>query len=130
MGIPVSFYFPNRPQWIKVSLMNQSHSTPPAPTPGDEPWQTKEVLEHAKHDLQARLSDVREAAAHTVHGVRATATTTAAVARDGYQALRHDAVSHFSSYREELEYHIRQEPLKAVGLAALAGLVVGLLSRR
>lgn len=97
---------------------------------GDPGWQTKEVLEHAKHDLQARLSDVREAAAHAVQGVRATANSTAAVARDGYQALRHDAVTHFGSYREEIEYHIRQEPLKAVGLAALAGLVVGLLARR
>lgn len=110
--------------------MNQRHPTPPASAPGDEPWQTKEVLEHARQDLQARFSDVCEAATHTVHGVRATAATTAAVARDGYQALQHDAVSHFSSYREELEYHIRQEPLKAVGLAALAGLVVGLITRR
>lgn len=111
--------------------MNDSQSTPPAGAAAtDEPWQTKEVLEHAKHDLQARLSDVRDAAAHTVHGVRATATTTAAAARDGYQAMRHDAATHFISYRDEIEYHIRQEPLKAVGLAALAGLVVGLIARR
>jgi ElaB/YqjD/DUF883 family membrane-anchored ribosome-binding protein len=110
--------------------MNQPHSVPPASTSGDEPWQTREVMEQAKHDLQARLSDVREAAAHTAQGVRATAATTATAARDGYHALRHDAVSHFSSYREELEYHIRREPLKAIGLAALTGLVVGLLRRR
>jgi ElaB/YqjD/DUF883 family membrane-anchored ribosome-binding protein len=111
--------------------MNHSHSDPLAGSAvPEEPWQTKEVLEHAKHDLQARLSDVREAAAHTVHGVRATASTTAAAARDGYQAMRHDAVIHFSSYREEIEHHIRQEPLKSVGLAALAGVVVGLLARR
>jgi ElaB/YqjD/DUF883 family membrane-anchored ribosome-binding protein len=110
--------------------MSQSHSTPPASAGGDEPWQTKEVLDHAKQDLQARLSEVRDAAAHAVHEVRATASTTAAVARDGYQAMRHDAAVHFTSYRAEIEHHIRQEPLKAVGLAALAGLVVGLLSRR
>jgi len=100
------------------------------PAGHDSSWQTKDVLEHAKHDLQARLTDVREAAAHTVEGVRATASTTAAVAREGYEALRHDAVSHFGSYREEIEHHIRQEPIKAVGLAALAGLVVGLMARR
>lgn len=111
--------------------MNRDHSAPAAvPSSPDDSWQTKEVLEHAKHDLQARLSDVREAATHTVHGVRATAATTAAVARDGYEALRHDAVTHFSSYREELAYHIRREPLKAVGLAALTGVVLGLLARR
>jgi ElaB/YqjD/DUF883 family membrane-anchored ribosome-binding protein len=110
--------------------MSRPNPTPSSSAGGDEPWQTKEVLEHAKHEIQARLADVRDAAAHAVDGVRATATSTATVARDGYQALRHDAVSHFGSYREELEYHIRQEPLKAVGLAALAGLVVGLLSRR
>lgn len=111
--------------------MNRDHSAASAvPASPDDSWQTKEVLEHAKQDLQARLSDVREAASHAVDEVRATASTTAAAARDGYQALRHDAVVHFSSYREELAYHIRQEPLKAVGLAALTGVVIGLLARR
>lgn len=107
--------------------MSHHHAATP---PSDEPWQTKEVLEHARHDLQSRLTDVREAAAHTVDEVRATASTTAAVAREGYQALRHDATSHFTSYQEELAFHIREQPLKSVGLAALAGLVVGLMVRR
>ncbi|MFN0128925.1 MAG: hypothetical protein ACKV19_19815 [Verrucomicrobiales bacterium] len=102
----------------------------PSDSETEPAWQTREVLEHAKQDLQARLSDVRDAAAHAVDGVRATATTTAAAAREGYEALRHDAATHFGSYREELEYHIRREPLKAVGLAALAGLVLGLMARR
>jgi|GEM_PF-1982689 len=109
-------------------MNHHNPATPPAPS--DEPWQTKEVLEHAKQDLQSRLTDVKEAATHTVHEMRATASTTAAVARDGYQALRHDATTHFSSYREELAFHIREQPLKSVGLAALAGVVVGLLVRK
>lgn len=113
-----------------IPAMKQPHPAPPAAPAGDEPWQTREVLEQAKHDLQARLSDVRDAAAHTVHEVRAAAATTATAARDGCHALREDAVSHFSSYREELEYHIRRKPLKAVGVAAFAGFVLGLLRRR
>ncbi len=112
-------------------MKHSSPDQPPDPPSSDHPaWQTKEVLDHVKQDLQAHLGDVRDAAAHAVEGVRATANTTAAAAREGYEALRHDAVTHFGSYREELEYHIRREPLKAVGLAALAGLVLGLLARR
>jgi ElaB/YqjD/DUF883 family membrane-anchored ribosome-binding protein len=130
MRIRTSFYSPHGNAWSRVVLMKTPHSASSTAETSDESWETREVLENAKHELQERFTDVRDAAAQTVHGMRATATTTAAVARDGYQALRHDAVSHFGSYREEWEHHIRQEPLKAVGLAALTGLVIGLLARR
>lgn len=101
-------------------------------TPGTagQNWQTKEVIDHAKHDLQARLSDVKDAARHTAHEVKATAATTAAVAREGYHALRDDAAAHFYTYRDELEHHIRQEPLKMLGVAALGGFVLGILFRK
>lgn len=93
-------------------------------------WQTKEVIDHAKHDLQARLSDVKDAARHTAHEVKATAATTAAAAREGYHALREDAAVHFYTYREELEHHIRQDPIKMLGVAALGGFVLGLIFRK
>ncbi len=108
--------------------MNQPDPTTP-PVPSDDTWQTKEVLDHAKQDLQSRLSEVKKAAKHTSEEVQAAAATTAAIARDGYQALRQDAATHYASYREELACHIREQPLKSVGLAALGGLVLGLLLR-
>lgn len=101
----------------------------PSPSP-DDTWQTKEVLQQAKHDLQSHVSDVKAAAARTLDEVRSTAASTAAAARDGCQAVRHDATLQFRSYQEEIEHTIRQQPLKAVGLAALTGLFIGLLSRK
>jgi ElaB/YqjD/DUF883 family membrane-anchored ribosome-binding protein len=96
----------------------------------DDTWQTKEVLQQAKHDLQSHVSDVKAAAARTLDEVHSTAVSTAAAARDGCQAARHDATLQFRSYQEEIEHTIRQQPLKAVGLAALTGLFIGLLSRK
>ena len=101
----------------------------PSPSP-DDTWQTKEVLQQAKHDLQSHVSDVKAAASRTLDEVRSTAVSTAAAARDGCQAVRHDATLQFRSYQEEIEHTIRQQPLKAVGLAALTGLFIGLLSRK
>jgi ElaB/YqjD/DUF883 family membrane-anchored ribosome-binding protein len=101
----------------------------PSPSPNDT-WQTKEVLQQAKHDLQSHVSDVKAAAARTLDEVRSTAASTASAARDGCQAVRHDATLQFRSYQEEIEHTIRQQPLKAVGLAALTGLFIGLLSRK
>lgn len=109
--------------------MNQPQPTIPSEPAGDS-WQTKKVFDHAKHDLQSRLLEVKEAATRTANEVQATAATTAAVAREGYEAIREDAITHCNSYRRELACHIREQPLKSVGLAALGGLILGLLARR
>lgn len=108
--------------------MKQDDPTPSVPS--DDSWQTKQVLESAKSDLQSHLTDVKDAARHTYQEVREAASVTAAAARDGYQALRQDASTHFVTYREELEHYIREQPLKSIGAAALAGLILGLLVRK
>lgn len=100
---------------------------PPVPT--DDSWRTKQAFDHAKQDLGAHFSDVKDAARHTTDEVQAAAMSTAAAAREGYHALRQDAATHYASYREDLACHIREQPLKSVAIAALGGVVLGLLAR-
>jgi ElaB/YqjD/DUF883 family membrane-anchored ribosome-binding protein len=108
--------------------MKEDESIPSAAA-GDS-WQTKQVFESARSDLQSHLTDVKDAARQAVHEVKETASVTAAAARDGYQAIREDASAHFTTYRDELEQYIREQPLKSIGAAALAGLILGLMVRR
>jgi ElaB/YqjD/DUF883 family membrane-anchored ribosome-binding protein len=52
-------------------------------------------------------------------------------ARTQYQAMRTKAVDHTHDYLDRTETYVRNEPWKAIGIAALAGAIVGvLLSRR
>ena len=54
-----------------------------------------------------------------------------AQAKRGYEAAREMAVDHAHDYMDRTETYVRNEPWKAVGIAALAGAIVGvLLSRR
>jgi ElaB/YqjD/DUF883 family membrane-anchored ribosome-binding protein len=54
-----------------------------------------------------------------------------AQAKRGYEAAREMAVDHAHDYMDRTETYVRNEPWKAIGIAALAGAVVGvLLSRR
>ncbi len=91
---------------------------------------TRQTLENAKSDIQGRLSDVKEAAQHTYDEVKGAATATAQAAREGYQALRREATEQFESYSEEVRHYVRDNPLKSVGAALLAGVVVGMLARK
>ncbi len=52
-------------------------------------------------------------------------------AKQGYQAAREVAVDRAHDYMDRTETYVRNEPWKAIGVAALAGAIVGvLLSRR
>ena len=52
-------------------------------------------------------------------------------ARTQYDAVRTKAVDHAHDYFDRTETYVRNEPWKAIGIAALAGAIVGvLLSRR
>jgi ElaB/YqjD/DUF883 family membrane-anchored ribosome-binding protein len=106
--------------------MNQTNPS----VSGDDSWKTKEVLDHAREDLQSHFSDVKKAAQHTTAEVQAAAATTAAAAREGYQAMRQDVLSHGASYQKGLADRIRQQPLQSICLAALGGLVIGVLARK
>jgi len=111
------------------TIMNKNDSTN-APVLPEDSWQTKEVIDHAKQELQSHFSDVKDAIKQTANEVQAAAATTATVAREGYQAIRHDTAAHCVSYRDHLAWQIREQPLKSLGLAALGGLVFGLLVRK
>jgi len=108
-----------------MNLTDQSIS----PATNEAPWQTKQVFDQAKQDLQSHFADVKDAAKNTSSEVQAAAASTAAAAREGYHALQQDAATHYASYREDLAHQIRQQPLKSIGLAALGGVVLGLLIR-
>ena len=98
--------------------------------PSQDAWRTKEVFDHVKHDLQSHFSELKDTASHATHEVQAAAASTAAAAREGYHALRQDAAAQYASHRRDLACQIRENPLKAVGIAALGGVVFGLLVRR
>ena len=52
-------------------------------------------------------------------------------AKRGYQTAREMAVDHAHDYMDRTETYVRNEPWKAIGIAALAGAIVGVvLSRR
>jgi len=99
------------------------------PASSDDLSHTKQVFDQAKDDLQSHFSDVKDATKHATGEVQAAAASTAAAAREGYYALGQDAAMQFASYREDLAGQIREQPLKSVALAALGGVVLGLLVR-
>ena len=52
-------------------------------------------------------------------------------AKRGYHTAREMAVDHAHDYMDRTETYVRNEPWKAIGIAALAGAIVGvMLSRR
>lgn len=102
--------------------------TPPASS--DDISQTRQVFDQAKQDLQTHFEQVKDATRHATAEMQAAAASTAAAARDGYQALREDAATQYASCRQDLASQIREQPLKAVALAALGGVVLGWLTRR
>ena len=53
-----------------------------------------------------------------------------AQARRGYDAAREMAVDQAHDYMDRTETYVRNEPWKAIGIAALAGAVVGVLLAR
>ena len=53
-----------------------------------------------------------------------------AQAKRGYEAAREMAVDHAHDYMDRTETYVRNEPWKAVGIAALAGAIVGVLLTR
>jgi ElaB/YqjD/DUF883 family membrane-anchored ribosome-binding protein len=51
-------------------------------------------------------------------------------ARRGYDQARAAASTHAHDYRERAETYVRDEPMKAIGIAALIGAVLGVLIAR
>lgn len=51
-------------------------------------------------------------------------------AKRGYDAAREMAMDHAQDYMDRTETYVRNEPWKAIGIAALAGAVVGILFSR
>jgi ElaB/YqjD/DUF883 family membrane-anchored ribosome-binding protein len=100
------------------------------PASSDDLSHTKQVFDQAKQDLQSHFTHVKDATRHATDEVQAAAAGTAAAAREGYHALRQDAATQYASYRKDLAFQIREQPLKSVALAALGGVVLGLLVRR
>jgi ElaB/YqjD/DUF883 family membrane-anchored ribosome-binding protein len=108
--------------------MKSTATEPPQTSPHDS-WHTKQVIDQTKESLRPHLSEVKEAARHVSEEVQAAAAVASNAAREGYTALREDAVTQYASYRDEFAARVREQPLKAVALAALAGFCFGLAVR-
>ena len=102
----------------------------PSATPQQTGSQSRPNLEHAKSEIQSRFSDVKDAAGHAVSEIKTAASAAGQSAKEGYEALREDATERFDNYSAEVRTYVRDNPLKSVGTALLAGLVVGMIARR
>jgi ElaB/YqjD/DUF883 family membrane-anchored ribosome-binding protein len=107
----------------------KSTATEPLQSSHHDTWHTKQVIDQAKESLRPHLSEVKEAARHASDEVQAAAEVASNAAREGYTALREDAVTQYAGYRDDFAARVREQPLKSVALAALAGFCFGLAVR-
>ena len=101
----------------------------------------KEVFETSKKRAQAALAsskehlthaakDIGEAAGAKYETIRAQATTKAEEYKGRAQEVLSDASNKAQNLQSDTEQYIRDNPLQAVGIAAAAGFVIGLIMRR
>lgn len=90
----------------------------------------KQAAEQFRSAAEAKARDLREKA-------EAKAQEFRSAAEEKYQEIRHKAESKYEEARarartlqEDGEAYIKENPLKAVGTALVAGFMVGLLMRR
>jgi ElaB/YqjD/DUF883 family membrane-anchored ribosome-binding protein len=101
----------------------------------------KEVFETGKKRAQAAIAsskdhlshaakDLGEAAGAKYETIRAQATTKAGEYKGRAQEVFSEATSKAQNLQGDTEQYIRENPLQAVGIAAAAGFVIGLIMRR
>lgn len=83
------------------------------------------------NDAEALLGEARTLSGAGALAAREEFERRLAQAKRGYESAREMAVDQAHDYMDRTETYVRNEPWKAIGIAALAGAVVGvLLSRR
>jgi ElaB/YqjD/DUF883 family membrane-anchored ribosome-binding protein len=88
------------------------------------------VMEVGKEHLSAAAKDLGEAASATCEDMRGIAKTKADEIQCKAKAAWGDATTRAQSYQSETESYIRENPLKAVGIAVGVGFLLGVIFRR
>jgi predicted exporter/ElaB/YqjD/DUF883 family membrane-anchored ribosome-binding protein len=88
------------------------------------------AYEVGKEHITAAAKDLGDAASATYEDVRGLAKTKADEYQDKAKAAWGDATSKAQTYQSETEEYIRQNPLKAVGIAVGVGFLLGVIFRR
>jgi len=90
----------------------------------------QEAIGVGKEHLSAAAKDLGDAAAAKYDDLRTQATQVAQEYRGKAQSALSDASVAAHNFQGETESYIRENPLKAVGIALGAGFVLGLILRR
>lgn len=81
-------------------------------------------------DAEALLGQARTLSGAGAAAAREEFERRLAQAKQGYVSAREMAVDHAHDYMDRTETYVRNEPWKAIGVAALAGAIVGVLLAR
>ena len=92
--------------------------------------QAQVAYETGKEHITAAAKDLGEAASATYEDLRGQAKIKADAYKDKAQAAWGDASSRAQTYQSDTESYIRENPLKAVGIAVGVGFLLGVIFRR
>lgn len=88
------------------------------------------ILDAGKEHIGAAAKDLGDAATATYEDLRNQAKAKAEVYQEKARVAWGDAASRAQTYQSEGEAYIRQNPLKAVGIAIGVGFLLGIIFRR
>lgn len=92
--------------------------------------QAQVAYETGKEHFTAAAKDLGEAATATYEDLRGQAKVKADEYKGKAQAAWEDASARAQTYQSETEGYIRENPLKAVGIAVGVGFLLGIIFRR
>ena len=90
----------------------------------------KDDLRRVMADVEALIGATAGAASDTISAARSRAEQTLLRARDHLQRVESSAGEQAEAAVEEADRYVRKNPWAAVGIAAAAGLVIGILVGR
>jgi len=92
--------------------------------------QAKTAFDTGKEHISAAARELGDAANVTIDDLRSQAKAKATDVREKATAAWGDASSRAQTYQSETETYVRENPLKAVGIAVGIGFVLGVIFRR
>lgn len=100
------------------------------PPPPSDSERFFEDLKLFVNDTEQLLRQARTLSGEGALAARAEFERRLAQARDGFESAREVATDRMNDWRDRTEAYVRRDPWKAVGIAAGAGFLLGLLSGR
>lgn len=92
--------------------------------------QAKSAFDASKEHISAAARDLGDAASVKIEDLRSQAKAKADEVRDKANTAWGDASARAQTYQSETESYVRENPLKAIGIAVGIGFVLGVIFRR